>query len=75
MQLEQKKWFQRGVVLLSVSLSIICFLTIRPFIPTSEIAAQFAFSGLIIGALAGFTALLRLLLPLILIKFLPKLDR
>jgi hypothetical protein len=72
--LEYKRWFNITVTILGASIALVCMLMIRSYIPKTDQHTQFALALLFIGAVSGFVGLLRLFLPLILVKVFPKLD-
>lgn len=72
--LENKKWFNISVTMLSTGIALVCMLMIRSYIPKTDQYAYLALAILFIGAVSGFSGLFRLVLPLILVKLWPKLD-
>jgi uncharacterized membrane protein YhdT len=75
MPIELRKWFQLFVVLLSILFTGLCWLAIRAYIPAADLGAQIAASALMIAAIPGFFSLLRLFLPLLLLKLWPGLEK
>jgi hypothetical protein len=75
MAIELRKWFQLFVVLLSILFTGLCWLAIRTYIPAADLGAQIGASALMIAAIPGFFSLLRLFLPLLLLKLWPGLER
>jgi hypothetical protein len=75
MSLELRKSFIPAVGLASIVIVTLCYRIVRDTIDAASMPVQLAFSVLLIAAYAGMFQLLRLLLPLVLAKFLPTLDR
>lgn len=71
MPLELRKGFQIAIALISLVLAATCWLLIRPYLKDADNAAQAAFATLSIVTVPGFTTVLRLFLPLILVKLFP----
>jgi hypothetical protein len=75
MPIELRKWFQLSTASLSILFSALCWLAIRAYIPASDLGAQIAASALMVAAIPGFFSLLRLSLPLLLLKLWPGLEK
>ncbi|MFZ6747760.1 hypothetical protein [Undibacterium sp. Ren11W] len=74
MPIELRKWFQLTVGAISILVSIVCWLSIRSYIPASDVGAQIAASVLQIAAIPGFFQLFRIFLPLLLVKLWPGME-
>lgn len=74
MLIEQRKSLQISIVILSTSLSMICWLILRPHIPKSDSLSQIAFTLTLLAAIPGFMFTFKLLLPLIINKVWPSLG-
>jgi uncharacterized membrane protein YhdT len=75
MPIELRKWFQLFIVLLSILFTGFCWLAIRAYIPAADLGAQIGASVLMMAAMPGFFSLLRLSLPLLLLKLWPGLEK
>ncbi len=75
MLLELKKWFQILVYAIGFVVAALCYLMIRPFIPTDNMSVQIAVILLFLGAINGIPRILITLIPLLATKIWPVLDR
>ena len=74
MPLELRKWFQASFGLLSIVLAFVCWLIVRSSLPASAEGAQLALALLFIGATTGFFNLLRIFMPLLIVKLWPGIE-
>lgn len=71
MPLELRKSFQITIGVISMALSAICWLLVRPYLQDADRAAQIAFATLTFVTIPGFLMVLRLTIPMILVKLFP----
>ena len=72
--LELRRWFNALVGLLGIATSVICFFVVRSALPETALSANVALTLLFLGAMGGFTTLLKLLLPLLIVKLWPSIE-
>lgn len=72
--LELRKWFNVLIGLFGIATSVICFFVVRSALPEAALSANVALSLLFLGAMGGFVTLLRLLLPLLIVKLWPTIE-
>lgn len=75
MHSEQRKSFQIIVAALSVSLSLFCWAVVRPHVPKTENLAQLGFALLLLVAIPGFMSIFKVILPIVILKIWPQLDK
>ncbi len=75
MPLELRRSFQIMTALLSMGLSMLCYWLIRDGAEPMQGGAALALSIMFIASITGFQRLFVLLLPLLLVKLFPRLDR
>ncbi len=75
MPIESRRWFQYLASLAAVAITLALAIPIYFDLQVSHSAAAVALPFLAAGAIAGFSHLLTLVLPLVLLKVWPELER
>lgn len=71
---ECRRWFSFLVGFIALAVAVTCLQVVRSVLPTQADGAHWALTLLFVGAVNGFVHVLKLLLPLLLIKLWPELE-
>ena len=72
--LELRKWFNVLIGLFSIATSVICVFVVRSALPETALSANVALTLMFLGAMGGFVTVLRLFLPLLIVKLWPSIE-